>query len=49
MPDKYELKDSLSLGLSLVYTLAEQLEGKVDIVRHGGTTFRVTFPMGVEK
>jgi PAS domain S-box-containing protein len=49
MPEKFDLKDSSSLGLSLVYTLVEQLEGKIEIVRGAGTTFRITFPMGNEK
>jgi hypothetical protein len=46
MPEKFELKDSPSLGLSLVHTLVEQLEGNLEILRDRGTTFRVTFPMG---
>lgn len=49
MSDKFDLKDSSSLGLSLVYTLVEQLEGQVEILRESGTTFRIRFPMGVEK
>jgi len=49
MSDKFDLKDSSSLGLSLVYTLVEQLEGQVEILRESGTTFRITFPMGSEK
>jgi two-component sensor histidine kinase len=31
--------------MSLVYTLVEQLEGKLDIENHSGATFRVRFPM----
>jgi len=49
MPDKFDLKDSPSLGLSLVYTLVEQLEGQVEIIREAGTTFRVCFPMESQK
>jgi len=49
MSEKFDLKDSSSLGLSLVYTLVEQLEGQVEILREAGTTFRVRFPMGSEK
>jgi two-component sensor histidine kinase len=49
MPEDFDLKNSSSLGLSLVYTLVEQLEGEVEIVRDSGTRFRVTFPMGSEK
>jgi two-component sensor histidine kinase len=46
MPSKIELKDSPSLGLALVHTLVEQLEGQLQILRDRGTTMRVTFPMG---
>ena len=46
MSDKFDLKESSSLGLSLVFTLVEQLEGNVEILHGSGTTFRVTFPMG---
>jgi PAS domain S-box-containing protein len=46
MPEQFNLKDSSSLGLSLVYTLVEQLDGQVRIIRGSGTTFLVTFPMG---
>jgi PAS domain S-box-containing protein len=49
MPEKIEFKDSPSLGLSLVHTLVEQLEGQLEILHGGGTTFRVTFPMGVDE
>jgi PAS domain S-box-containing protein len=49
MSEKFDLKDSHSLGLSLVYTLVEQLEGQVEIRRDRGTTFQITFPMGNEK
>jgi PAS domain S-box-containing protein len=49
MPDNVDLKASTSLGLSLVYTLVDQLEGKLEIVRDRGTTFRVKFPMGANE
>ncbi len=32
-----------SLGLQLVYSLAEQLQGKVDLETEGGTLFRICF------
>jgi two-component sensor histidine kinase len=44
MPGTPDLKASSSLGLSLVYTLVDQLEGSLDIERDQGTTFRITFP-----
>jgi PAS domain S-box-containing protein len=46
MSEKFDLKESSSLGLSLVYTLVDQLEGRIEIFHDFGTTFRVTFPMG---
>jgi PAS domain S-box-containing protein len=49
MPENFDLNHSPSLGLSLVHTLVEQLEGHIDIVRDSGTTFRVAFPVGLEK
>jgi PAS domain S-box-containing protein len=33
-----------SLGVRLVVTLVEQLDGSLEILRHAGTTFRITFP-----
>jgi two-component sensor histidine kinase len=36
---------STTLGLQLVTTLVEQLDGRLDIERRGGTTFRITFPL----
>jgi two-component sensor histidine kinase len=33
-----------SLGMQLVETLVGQIEGHLEIVRHQGTTFRITFP-----
>jgi PAS domain S-box-containing protein len=43
-----DLRNSSSLGLSLVYTLVEQLEGRVETFHDRGTTFQVSFPMGAE-
>jgi len=41
-PD-FELEKSQTLGLQLVTTLARQLDGSVEILRIGGTAFRVSF------
>jgi PAS domain S-box-containing protein len=35
---------SSSLGMQLVSTLVEQLDGRLEIVRNCGTTFRIEFP-----
>jgi PAS domain S-box-containing protein len=45
MPADFSFENSTSLGLSLVYTLVDQLEGSLDIDRGKGTTFRVRVPM----
>jgi two-component sensor histidine kinase len=44
MPADFDLGRSKSLGLQLVATLVQQLQAQLEIVRHGGTAFRVTFP-----
>ena len=36
-----------SLGLQLVSTLVEQLDGSLEVVRGRGTTFRISFPIRV--
>jgi PAS domain S-box-containing protein len=33
-----------SLGMHLVSTLVEQLDGRLEVTRHDGTTFRIEFP-----
>ena len=37
-----------SLGVQLVMTLVEQLEGRLEIIRQPGSTFRITFPLEVQ-
>jgi PAS domain S-box-containing protein len=39
-----DLEKMASLGVQLVMTLVEQLEGSLEIVRRPGSTFRITFP-----
>jgi two-component sensor histidine kinase len=45
MPSDFSFAHSTSLGLSLVYTLVDQLDGALDIERDNGTMFRVHFAM----
>jgi PAS domain S-box-containing protein len=45
MPARFELAKSKSLGLQLVTTLVEQLDGQLEITGGGGTAFRVSFPL----
>jgi two-component sensor histidine kinase len=47
IPDGFDPEKSISLGMQLVSTLVEQLEGQLEIVRQLGTTFRVRFPLEV--
>jgi PAS domain S-box-containing protein len=40
-----DLENLRSLGVQLVMTLVEQLEGHLEIIRRPGSTFRITFPL----
>jgi len=42
-PRDLDFRDAGSLGLQLVNTLVEQLEGIIELDRSGGTTFKITF------
>jgi two-component sensor histidine kinase len=39
----FEVTSRKSLGMDLVSTLVEQLDGRLEIIRQGGTMFSVTF------
>lgn len=43
LPEDFRYEEADSLGIQLVYTLAEQLDGTVQIEREGGTQFLITF------
>ncbi|MGQ0793370.1 MAG: sensor histidine kinase [Deltaproteobacteria bacterium] len=44
LPDGFDVKDSSSLGLKLVRTLAlNQLKGSIDVNRNNGTEFKIIF------
>jgi two-component sensor histidine kinase len=43
IPPDIDPRNTVSLGLDLVTTFAEQLNAEVDIVREGGTSFRFRF------
>lgn len=45
-PEDIDFTRTESLGMQLVVTLAEQLEGSVELIRDQGTTFRLTFGLG---
>jgi two-component sensor histidine kinase len=44
LPGSFQGADSRSLGMQLVSTLAEQLDGELRIERQGGTRFELRFP-----
>jgi two-component sensor histidine kinase len=46
-PPDLDFRQSRSLGLRLVNTLVEQLEGTIQLDRSGGTRFEVRFPQAV--
>ena len=44
IPAEIDIRETESLGLQLVYILAEnQLDGKIEVDRDGGTAFRIRF------
>lgn len=43
LPEGFKIEHSESLGLSLVYTLVDQLDGELKLKRLGGTKFLITF------
>jgi PAS domain S-box-containing protein len=43
LPEGFKIENSESLGLSLVYTLVDQLDGELNLKRLGGTKFLITF------
>jgi len=42
-PEDIDWESSPSLGLQLVRSLTEQIDGEVEMISDGGTTFRITF------
>jgi two-component sensor histidine kinase len=44
IPERIDFRESQTLGLQLVRTLTDQLEGTVSLDRVGGTDFTITFP-----
>lgn len=43
LPKKIDLKKSSTLGLNLVHNLVDQLKGRIELERAGGTIFRLYF------
>lgn len=42
-PEDFNIDESESMGMKLITTLVQQLEGKIDIERSGGTAFKIEF------
>lgn len=47
-PSDMDFKNTDTLGLQLVNNLTEQLDGKIELERNNGTTFKIIFPQ-IEK
>jgi len=45
VPAHLDFRQTESLGLQLVWTLTEQLQGTMNLARDAGSAFTVTFPL----
>jgi two-component sensor histidine kinase len=43
LPDDFDMGSTDSLGMQLVSTLIDQLDGTIDVGRKGGTSFTIDF------
>jgi len=44
-PEGLDFRRATSMGMQIVTALVQQLGGDIDLLRDGGTEFRITFPM----
>jgi two-component sensor histidine kinase len=44
LPEALDFRQTNTLGLQLVTTLVDQLQGTIALDRRGGTIFTITFP-----
>jgi two-component sensor histidine kinase len=44
LPEELDFRNTNSLGLQLVNTLTNQLQGGIEVEKNNGTTFKITFP-----
>ncbi len=44
LPEELDFRNTDSLGLQLVNTLTNQLQGGIEVEKNNGTTFKITFP-----
>ena len=47
-PEDLNFKETGSLGLQLVNTLSDQIDGELRLIKDGGTTFEITFDIAKE-
>jgi two-component sensor histidine kinase len=47
LPDSIDIKDTSSLGLSIVRIFVTQLDGDIQVKRDNGTTFRISLPSDI--
>jgi two-component sensor histidine kinase len=43
IPGDPDIRQARTLGLELVATLVEQIDGRLQVIRDGGTSFEITF------
>jgi two-component sensor histidine kinase len=43
IPDGFDIHNTKTLGLQIVSTLTKQIRGRIELLREGGTGFRITF------
>ncbi|MBN1938238.1 MAG: PAS domain S-box protein [Candidatus Aminicenantes bacterium] len=46
LPPDVDLSEPRTLGLQIIQSLVGQLDGRLEVVRRDGTTFRIRFPLG---
>ncbi|MFI5144011.1 MAG: PAS domain S-box protein [Ignavibacteria bacterium] len=42
-PEDIDFRNTKSLGMQLVITLTDQIDGRIELIRENGTTFKITF------
>jgi two-component sensor histidine kinase len=48
-PDNVDFRNTNTLGLQLVCTLADQLKGTIELRNRNGTMFNIVFPISTKK
>ena len=49
LPEEHKIEKAETLGLQLVNTLVEQIEGEIEINKERGTKFSIVFNSNVEE